>query len=341
VGLAKVDFDTNGDADWVTLLERAEMLFGTRIPKRLLNVSNNPIAAKSSAGLAEEQAISDEYAAILAELDTLLQPALSQCLAPEFVNGRDVVFLINNPSLSRLPFEALSHFAGARSLSRDFSLPLLLRRLQAQKSKGASLRRSGVTYIVDPRKEDVAGDKGSCQVFQAIRTRVSSEWRGVLGTERVPVAGEFQRFLSGSSAFVFMGFCRFLSEFEPGLLAALPCSNSSFVQLADLAVNMASFRRQNKLDNSKAPSKKQLELPFNVAFLLSLRGVDSVLLNQFACTPTWNAERMDAFWSHFGKAVSCGASLQATRTQPPSDSRAYAAFNTVLYGLPSITLPEK
>jgi hypothetical protein len=60
-----------------------------------------------------------------------------------------------------------------------------------------------------------------------------------------------QRLISSPSAFLFWGYERFLSIFSSAQLSALPCSNVSFVHLADRMTNDASHRRQSKLDNQK------------------------------------------------------------------------------------------
>jgi hypothetical protein len=362
--VARIEFSVEQELMWTNLQSRATELLTSRLSKRLIN---------ENLGVAEEQACEVEYLALVSQLDTLLLPLWNE-LSPEHIQGRDVVFVVDSPLWGRMPLEALARFASAKSLARDFSLPVLWRRLAAQKNK--ALKRNGVTYIVDPRREDKPGGGGACETLQFVKSKIGPEWKGVLGTERVPVTGEYQRLLSTSQAFVYFGFCRFLTQFEPNYMSALPCSGVSLVHLADRAENMTSFRRQNKLDNSKGEAKRSLETPFNTAVLLTLRGVDAIILNQYALAPVLNSRRFGAFWSAFGGGMSvchssytenshvkifdshglfffalwfffprsgkgsAGTSLHSMRA-PAADCRAYDVQTTVLYGLPGLVVAEK
>jgi hypothetical protein len=158
-----------------------------------------------------------------------------------------------------------------------------------------------------------------------------------------------------SGAFCFVGAGRFLTHFDAGLLAALPCAALSLAHVADQALNMAAFRRQNKADNAKNEAKRALEAPHATALLLSLRGADAAIVNQWASAPSVNRDRTDRLWTALSKGAPCAAALHAMRSsanasagdasasasgseQPP---RNFEVFNAVCYGLPSVAIADK
>lgn len=196
-------------------------------------------------------------------------------------------------------------------MSRDFSLHILQRRVASAKTKAC--KKNGFGFVVDPSNEatQVSTSAASPSNFlvdlvTTLRSKISPDWKGVAGNDHVPVASEYQRLLSSSSGFVYFGFCRFLSEFDPASLSALQCSNVSFVHLADRLVNIPSYKRQNVLDNPKTEPRRALESPFNTAALLTLRGVDAILLNQYSVAPDLATAMFATFWQGFANISMSG-----------------------------------
>lgn len=67
--------------------------------------------------------------------------------------------LVSDRQLFELPWEVLRVFASAASVSRDISLPLLLRRLHRRQSFGdASVRSDSTLLVVNPTQDAAAGD---------------------------------------------------------------------------------------------------------------------------------------------------------------------------------------
>eukprot|EP00455_Lapot_gusevi_P005697 TRINITY_DN12435_c0_g1_i1.p1 TRINITY_DN12435_c0_g1~~TRINITY_DN12435_c0_g1_i1.p1 ORF type:complete len:110 (-),score=12.91 TRINITY_DN12435_c0_g1_i1:58-387(-) len=103
----------------------------------------------------------------------------------------------------------------------------------------------------------------------------------------------------------------------------------------DRGVNVLSHRHQSKLDHSKSESARDLENSFNCALLLSVRGVTSIVVNQYASSPALLSSFSTAFFSSMASGMSVGDSLSKWRKERPPTMRSFDAFNACLYGLPS------
>lgn len=91
---------------------------------------------------------------------------------------------------------------------------------------------------------------------------------------------------AGGSLFLYQGPGALLTQLQPGLVSTLNLEKTQGIVLLDRAENEVSERRQNKIDTAILPSLVSLRDPWATAALLSMRGSNAILLNQWSmCAP--------------------------------------------------------
>merc|ERR1719263_76281 len=170
-------------------------------------------------------------------------------------------------------------------MARDLSLAMHLHRIAGKQP----LDKGNARFIVDPRNEDIRGGytgtvkRGefttTCEAFATDLQGVFSG--GVAGNDHIPSNAELQKHISGGSLFLYQGPGALLTQLQPGLVSTLNLETTQGIVLLDRAENEVSERRQNKIDTAILPSLVSLRDPWATAALLSLRGVNGVLLNQW------------------------------------------------------------
>ena len=91
---------------------------------------------------------------------------------------------------------------------------------------------------------------------------------------------------AGGSLFLYQGPGALLTQLQPGLVSTLNLETTQGIVLLDRAENEVSERRQNKIDTAILPSLVSLRDPWATAALLSMRGSNAILLNQWSmCAP--------------------------------------------------------
>ena len=126
------------------------------------------------------------YAEYLARLDAFMVRAVLDPIQAfdGLFRGRDVVWLISDPTLFALPLESLAMLASAKSVSRDFGLYVLSSRLAAAKESPlpSGINAHSVGFVVDALGQDVSslknpafvGATGANMVAQAIATEAAA-----------------------------------------------------------------------------------------------------------------------------------------------------------------------
>ncbi|KAM9810017.1 cilia- and flagella-associated protein 46 isoform 2-T2 [Syngnathus typhle] len=180
---------------------------------------------------------------------------------------------------------------------------------------------------------------------------------GFVAIKQTPSLSELETVLCKCSGFMYLGAEHFLSLIPPAKLAALNLPECHLALLFDLVQSKTSAVHSSNLDTHKRAGKRSLEKPLEVALLLSLIGVNCVVLNQWHSSLQDNSEYITNFLDNFlsGKQT-CGQivhflrrdddatgsndhssvsdsdeDLQHKPDLTPSD------FNCVLYGLPNLT----
>mmetsp|Transcript_28006 Transcript_28006/g.68923 ORF Transcript_28006/g.68923 Transcript_28006/m.68923 type:complete len:2443 (+) Transcript_28006:56-7384(+) len=302
-------------------------------------------------------------------MEWLLAPVLSawvSFLGTEGAKGKKIVLLVDE-ALASLPIEALEFLECAEAVSRDFSLHMLLHRFAEAASSGVvTVPAAEMTYLVDLRNEDDGAEAATAATipaqFTTLKEKFGKGWAGAMGTpEGIPGEGEFQRLMSGAKSILYYGHGRFLSYVPASGVACIDLSQCRVALLACNTTNDEAQRKQARLDNRKTPAQRMLEDPYQTAALLSMRGVDTVVLPTFSCTSEGNAEMLtsvlsSANSSEAGADISRAVWLSGTpkpviepstpggegekvvAEEQTSPSAPFSQFNFVVYGLPSAKL---
>jgi tetratricopeptide (TPR) repeat protein len=303
-----------------------------------------------------------------------LAPVLSawtSFLGTEGAKGKKIVLLVDE-ALASLPIEALAILDGAYCVTRDFSLHMLLQRV-SQASSG-DVQAGEMTHMVDLRYEDApppeseAGAEATLNTipaqFAGLKDKFGTNWAGLMGSaEGIPGDGECQRVMSGAKSLLYYGHGRFLSYVTPAAVACIDLSQCQLALLACNTINEEVQRKQAKLDNRKSVARRSLEDPYQTAALLSMRGVDTVVLPTFSCTAEGNAELLRAVLSSGRSAdseldvagavwkagtpttkVALASTPEGEEAPPPPDaeeedtppSTPFSQYTFVVYGLGSV-----
>ena len=192
------------------------------------------------------------------------------------------IVLLVDEALASLPIEALEFLNDAESISRDFSLHMLSNRL----ARGSDITAAHMTALIDLRKEDLPqSDADKIRIpgeFALLKQKFGSGWNVLMGTpESIPGEAECQRAMAAAKALLYYGHGRFLSYVSPSAVASVDLSSCRLAVLACNTNNEESQRMQAMLDGRKTAEKKALEEPYRTAALLSMRGVESIVLPSF------------------------------------------------------------
>jgi tetratricopeptide (TPR) repeat protein len=330
-----------------------------------------------------------DFTALMDRMNALLAPLLNEPIKLALGSlASTYVVIVADAQLAELPLEGLSVVQGAKSVSRDFSLHMLNARtmglLPAQCTRSAmpdptklpTVKDQDTSYIIDARFEDTAPPPAA-DGEEETRKTITENWKFVLaeskelkvdetrvvqGEDHIPSPGEWQNLLKDrrSGGVVYYGMGRSLAYCLPSLVAGLDLSACNFVFLVDQAENDISNRRQSKLDNQKTADVLDLEQPLQTAALLSLTGVNAVILNRWASSLHMNGKLVQHVLPVLaGKKDTLGCVLQAevrpstvapVEEDPAKKKKSKGAkdappevvlplknrvrYNTVLYGLP-------
>jgi tetratricopeptide (TPR) repeat protein len=306
----------------------------------------------------------------------LLAPILNawkSFLGADGAVGRKIVILLDEV-LAALPVEALEVLNGADSVSRDFSLHVLLQRIAETKGQSA-IPATEMTYMVDLRYEEApgaaleAGAEEDAEAtspslttrFEELKSQFGSNWSGVMGSlDGIPGEGECQRAMIGAKSLLYYGHGRFLSYVPPSAIACVDLSACRLAILAGNSVNEASHKKQDRLDGRKTQEELALENPYKTAALLSLRGVNTVVVPTYSCTAAGNAKTLASVLSARGtedvvdistavwkssdpdpeeeaEAAAEGEAGEEGEVADEASGPPFSKFNFVVYGLPSVS----
>ena len=192
------------------------------------------------------------------------------------------IVLLVDEALASLPIEALEFLNDAESISRDFSLHMLSNRL----ARGSDITAAHMTALIDLRKEDLPqSDADKIRIpgeFALLQQKFGSGWNVLMGTpESIPGEAECQRAMAAAKALLYYGHGRFCHTCRPRQLPVLTCPVADLLYWHAHTNNEESQRMQAMLDGRKTAEKKALEEPYRTAALLSMRGVESIVLPSF------------------------------------------------------------
>lgn len=135
----------------------------------------------------------------------------------------------------------------------------------------------------------------------------------LLGTASTPSPAQWQRALLKAGAFVYNGPGPLLASLPPDQLASLPLGKCAACLLFDRIETPASSRRLAKAANQKAATRLLMEEPLGTAALLSLAGVCTIMLNQWATSATEANAEAAKLLGKLGSGQSLAKALRAGR----------------------------
>uniref|UniRef100_A0A8I5T5J3 CFAP46 n=1 Tax=Pongo abelii TaxID=9601 RepID=A0A8I5T5J3_PONAB len=143
-------------------------------------------------------------------------------------------------------------------------------------------------------------------ILERFQDTFTSRWAGHLGSKHFPSQAQWEQALGSCSGFFFYGMESFLSHILVERLVAMNLQECQVAVLLDLARSYQSLKRHMKSVEHRSASQLSLEEPVEVAILLSLVGVKSILANQWPTLLQDNALRASVLWENLlavGKPV--------------------------------------
>nr|XP_039321178.1 cilia- and flagella-associated protein 46 isoform X3 [Saimiri boliviensis boliviensis] len=231
------------------------------------------------------------------------------------------------------------------SVSREFSLQMLWNRLRKEETAEGGVKKEGRSRDPKKRSLSKKGKKGSFprvippdsilvdsdnfkfivdpyeeaqgpemltpvsitqEILERFQDTFTSRWVGHLGSKQFPSQAQWEQALGSCSGFFFYGMERLLSHILVERLVAMNLQECQVLVVLDLARSYQSMRRHMESPEHRSASKPSLEDPVNVAILLSLVGVKSILANQWSTLLQDNALRASVLWENLlavGKPV--------------------------------------
>ncbi|CEG36651.1 uncharacterized protein PHALS_03322 [Plasmopara halstedii] len=280
------------------------------MPTTEMVMSNND----NTKGNQGEDVLEAEFAAIISDTIGLLNPlwehsAMKMELADNLA-GNTLILLLDQ-AFACLPMEALPVFDPADAIARDFSIQILHQRLLA--SKKQSLRPDEIRVIVDPYKEDSGTPTG--KTITSVVKLVADGWKDAVGHGQIPSMSDWQQTLVArlGGGLLYVGPNRVLGSWLPlqyvaGMNVAHTCQ---VLLLLDQAENVKSARRQSKIDILKPTWEKEIETdPYARALLLTLCGVNTLSINQWATTFDGNRRLASGLLQFISEKHSIGKALK-------------------------------
>ncbi|KAM8852116.1 cilia- and flagella-associated protein 46 isoform 2-T2 [Synchiropus picturatus] len=174
---------------------------------------------------------------------------------------------------------------------------------------------------------------------------------GLTDTKQTQGLSKMVQWMCECSGFIYLGAERLTENILPGKLAALNLSDCRLAVLFDMVQNKGNILQLSNLDVHESAWQRVFDKPLETALLLSLGGVRSVVVNQWHSSLEQSVHYMTSILESFlrlkqtsGQSVHDlrkGDSRKVKNAEVPlcgteEDNLAPAAFNCVLYGLPSL-----
>ena len=303
--------------------------------------------------------------------------SILSALLTRFCRNAGHVILCVPELLETLPLEGLKAFSGAGAVARDFSAHMFHHRLTTYRDQGSKPCSAISTAVVaDPRHEDThnhrkqlsdhrpGNDKPGTggapvtknltilETLAATRNKINigglgedatnKEGNVLTGASQIPSTGQWQRLLAGrdGGGYIYYGLGRMLAYLAPEFVAGLDLSRCPLALLLDQSLNDEANRRQSKADNQKSTDALELETPSSTAAILSLAGINTIVLNQWGTSFASNSRMCQELFFHLKKGMCVGEAVTQTCRQY-NRGKLRLRINAVIYGLPSILFSSK
>ncbi|XP_033126439.1 cilia- and flagella-associated protein 46-like [Anneissia japonica] len=252
------------------------------------------------------QSVQDEYVVILADkwLMELPLEALPLLASPSiFSLSRDFSFQMlynrmhQEPDSEEQPDEKKKKEAAKAKLAKEKNKSVKILPLERQVPPHCcGVDTHKFKYVIDPHNDCSQTDNEDekpinimTQTLNNYQVQFTARWEGIMGIDHVPSIGEWETYMSENSAFIFYGMERFFSHIHPSKVIPRNMSECKLAILLDLVQTSKSFLRQSKIDVIKTHNDLKHEKPVEVAMLMSMTGIGSLVVNQWHCALKDNA----------------------------------------------------
>uniref|UniRef100_A0A8C1RDS2 Uncharacterized protein n=1 Tax=Cyprinus carpio TaxID=7962 RepID=A0A8C1RDS2_CYPCA len=221
-------------------------------------------------------------------------------------------------------------------------------------------------YVVDAQEEE-DGKQADCsspaeimrKTLDTYASQFTPLWEGFMCHERKRSLADLEQMLMSCSAFIYSGTENFFSCVPPAKMASLNMSGCQMVFLFESV--------QNRVSVQKRRSSRASDGALGSAYLFTLSGVHSVLLNQWHSSAAANAQNLRSLMDNLLRAgLTSGRAARVLQTHksektevrgnspgPTDESSAVnvedvssediqrktpSAFNFVIYGLPNLVV---
>ncbi|GAA6097380.1 cilia- and flagella-associated protein 46 isoform X2, partial [Tachysurus ichikawai] len=281
----------------------------------------------------------------------------------------EYVVVLADTMLLELPLEALTVLQGSgiSSISRDISLQVFHTRLlrdkqvesdnkkerkSAKAAKGKGDQSKAIKVIL--YRTILLGSspaEAMRKILDMYSQKFTAHWEGVIGSEKACSPQDLERLLTNCSSFIFCGGEGFLTHISPDRLANLNLSECLLAVLLGLSHNNPNMWHQSQQDVQKSKAHLALENPLECVYLLTLSGVHSVMLNQWASSSRTNTHHLEALMENLLKTgLTSGQAVHTLHERASFAQRepeyalnqdavgdwSSSAFNFIIYGLPNL-----
>ena len=270
-------------------------------------------------------------------------------------SGIESLVLLLDTWFMDLPFEALNLFEGIPVLSRDFNLHLYTQRLtklghKADLHNNLNIPKENIKFIYDV--PPLLQPQFESEIIAKHKNLIAnSTWNGVYSKDHIPAKGEWERYLKDSSLFIYYSLTCLLHKFTPWMIAdSTSISNSNCAVILDWMNTLKPFIEKDVLTSPHFMNHNQ---PTETAELLSILGLNTVLINQWPMWPEENyaiykeilkevgtegvylSAALRKYWEGTSEWVLVQKEGQADEVEEKiTYKKALYRFNTISYGVP-------
>lgn len=197
----------------------------------------------------------------------------------------------------------------------------------------------GQQFIADVVAEVRQSEGGLGKAWQGVSGTVGAD--DGAGSAAIVTANDVQRMMRSraQSGLLLHGMGRFQVLLPPHALAGLDASGCWLVVLACRGVNDAAALRQSKLDSTMSGEARRLQRSWETAALLSLSGVNTVVLNQWATSLSGNHRLVRHLFPQLSGGTPVGKAMHALRNAREGNAlKGRIWMNSVVYGISGLKL---
>lgn len=228
-------------------------------------------------------------------------------------SGIESMVLLLDSRLSILPIESCEIFKKIPVMTRDFSLHMYTNRLmnlghKAELHNNNGIAKDKLSFVYDAPKT-VYEEFKSEVIDKHTQLVPASVWKGVNTNDHLPSDGEWQRLLRDSSLITYFSLTCILHAYPPKKLAeTISIAGANAAIVLDRMNTFKPLIEKDVLTSSNFQEKDQ---PEQTAALLSIMGLNSILINQWAICPEENLKIYKHILSEIGvKGKYIGAAIQ-------------------------------